>query len=112
VSNPNELTKAKEGYGNGSSTQRLPVPAPERSSQTLSAAFSEKLIKVVLDLHEACPPTAAATGIPDIVAAFGRYVKTLRCLTYALEMEHIVGACRRSYFCSSAASSGVLIMPF
>ncbi|KAG0558241.1 hypothetical protein KC19_10G013800 [Ceratodon purpureus] len=78
VSNPSDLTKAKEGYGNGSLTQQLAVAAPERSSQTLSVAFSEKLIKVVLELHEACPPTAAATGIPDIVAAFGRCMATRR----------------------------------
>lgn len=89
VSKPNDSTNSKEGTENGSSTQGLPVgihnrqlvAAPEKSSQTLSAAFSEKLIKVVLELHQACPPTAAATGIPDIVAAFGRYVKILECLT-------------------------------
>ena len=83
VSNPTE-------HENGSSTQRLAAAAPERSSKTLSIAFSEKLIKVVLELHHACPPTAAATGIPDIVAAFGRYVKTLGCLIYALEIGHMV----------------------
>lgn len=89
VSKPNNSTDLKEGLGNGSSTQGLAVgiynrqvvATPEKSSQTLSMAFSERLIKVVLELHQACPPTAAATGIPDIVAAFGRYVKTLGCLT-------------------------------
>jgi len=89
VSKPNDSTDSKEGLGNGSSTQglavgihnRQAVAAPEKSSPTLSTAFSEKLIKVVLELHQACPPTAAATCIPDIVAAFGRCVKTLGCLT-------------------------------
>lgn len=73
VSSSNDLTKAKEELGGGSSTQRLGVTAPERSFQTLSAAFLEKLIKVVVELHQACPPTAAATGISAIVAALGRY---------------------------------------
>jgi len=84
VSKRSDSTDSKEGLGNGSSTQglavgmynRQAVAGPENPSPTLSTAFSEKLIKVVLELHQACPPTAAATGIPDIVAAFGRYVKT------------------------------------
>ena len=99
LSNAIDLATAKEGYRNGSSTSLLASAAPERPSQTLSVAFSEKLIKVVLELHEACPPTAAATCIPDIVAAFGRYVKTLECLSHAFEMENMVRVCYRSYFC-------------
>lgn len=72
----------QQGLGNGSSTRQIAAAAPEKSSQPLSMAFSEKLIKIVLELHQACPPTAAATGIPDIVAAFGRYTKSLTLLLF------------------------------
>lgn len=86
VLSTNDLTNDREEHGNGSFTQGLDVgtfnaktvDSPENSFQTLSTAFLEKLIKVVLELHQACPPTAAATGIPDIVAAFGRCMATRR----------------------------------
>lgn len=55
----------------GSSNPGLGIPE-KKATEELSAAFSEKLVKVVLELYQACPPATGATSLPDIVAAFGR----------------------------------------